>query len=204
MIPALLLDCEQAEGGASVLMTRPDLGARVDARLMHELEQVELGRYRGLLLSMHVDQRYLLSRQAQLEAYLAGGGTILFCGHVGYPFLSLLQPFQPIQDYKVADLVVHRRLAHPIWDGVDPADLTLRRGVAGFYGRGSNPPPDGAEIIHVLGEAAVPVDWQHRLPGGGRLLVHAGIDLWSYAETGQSSARMVGNLIDWLERGAVA
>lgn len=204
MIDALLLDCEQAEGGVHLLMTRPDLGARLDVVPHYDLERTDLGRYRGLLVGLHADQRYLAASRPQLEAFLAGGGTIVFCGHVAHPFLAELAPYRPIEGYKAADLVVARVVEHPVWAGVDPADLTWRRGVAGFYGRGGNPPPPGATVVHTLGPRAVPVDFVCRPAVGGRLLVHAGADLWGYLETDGTAARMAPQLLDWLRAGPEA
>jgi hypothetical protein len=198
MIDALLLDCEQTEGGVDILMKRPDLGSRIDVLPLYELERAELRRYRGLLLGLHVDQRYLATRRNQIDSYLAGGGTIVFCGHVATPFLPDISTYRPIANYGVADLAVKRISAHPVWEGVDTADLTFRRGVSGFYGRGSHEPPGGAQIIHGLGADLHPVDFEHRPAGGGRLLVHAGADLWGYLDSETSAARMAPQLLDWL------
>ena len=55
--------------------------------------------------------------------------------------------------YRVAELA-----PHPIFDGVDPDDLTLRKGVAGFFARGHHPPPpdlSGNVGARDLGELAV-------------------------------------------------
>lgn len=103
-------------------------------------------------------------------------------------------------NYKVTDLEVIRVADHPVWEGVDTADLTFRRGVAGFYGRGANPPPPGARIIHVLGPGRHPVDYEVRPAVGGRLLVHAGADLWNYADSGNTAARMMPQLLDWIAK----
>lgn len=200
MIDALLLDCEQTESGINALMKSVDLGSRFDVVPLYELGNVGLAGYRGLLIGLHADQRFLLSRKAQLEAFLNGGGAIVFCGHVAYRFLDELSPYQPIPNYKVTDLEVIRVADHPVWEGVDTADLTFRRGVAGFYGRGANPPPPGARIIHVLGPGRHPVDYEVRPAVGGRLLVHAGADLWNYADSGNTAARMMPQLLDWIAK----
>lgn len=198
MIDALLLDCEQTEGGVNFLMKSVDLGSRLDVVPLYELGGVDLAAYRGLLIGLHADQRYLLARKAQLEAFLKGGGTIVFCGHVAYPFLDELVLYRAIPDYTVADLEVVRLADHPVWAGVDPAHLTFRRGVAGFYGRGANPPPPGARVIHALGPGRHPVDFEARPAAGGRLLVHAGADLWGYVDSDTSAARMAPQLLDWI------
>jgi hypothetical protein len=198
MIDALLLDCEQTEGGVNVLMKSVHLGSRLDVMPLYSLADLDLTGYRGLLISLHADQRFLLERKAQLEAFLRGGGTIVVCGHVAYSFLDELNPYQPIPNYSVKDLEVVRVAPHPVWEGVDPAHLTWRRGVAGFYGRGANPPPPGARIINGLGPDRHPVDFEVRPAAGGRLLVHAGADLWGYVDMGNSASRMVPQLLNWI------
>lgn len=204
MIETLLLDCEQTEGGQAILLRRPDLGARVDAVAMEDLPRVDLARYRGLLIGLHADQILLQAQRPQLERFLAGGGTIVFCGHVAHPFLEELRPFEPMKGYRLDDLRVKFERPHPIWAGVDAEHLTFRRGVAGFYGRGHNPPPADAEIINTLGPQRRAVDFVCRPSAGGRLLVHAGADLWGYLEADSSASRMGPQLLDWIAAGAAA
>jgi hypothetical protein len=193
-----LLDCEQTENGAQVLIKDLALGPHVDLVPFYDLERTDLSRYCGLLIGLHSDQRYLASRRPQLEFFLRGGGTIVICGHVGHPFLAELSPFVPIANYRIDDLQVQREAEHPVWAGVDCEHLSRRRGVAGFYGRGANPPPPGALIINSLGPQRYPVDFECRPAVGGRLLVHAGADLWGYLDSGTSAERIVPQLFNWI------
>jgi hypothetical protein len=198
MIDALILDFEQTESGADTLATDPVLGRRVDLVGQYELERTALAGYRGLLIGLHADQRYLRTRRAQIEAFLAAGRVVVVCGHVAHPFLAELRPFRPIPGYTLADLQVRRATAHPVWAGVETEHLTWRRGVAGFYGRGANPPPPGATVIHTLGDSGAAVDFECRPAAGGRLLVHAGVDLWGYIGADNSARRIVPQLLDWI------
>lgn len=204
MIDAILLDCEQSESGVQALVTDLALGPRIALLPFYDLERTELPGTRGLLIGLHADQRYLASRRGQLESFLAGGGAIVVCGHVGHPFLAELAPFRPIPGYRLDDLTVNREAEHPVWLGVDPADLSKRRGVAGFYGRGANPPPPGARIVNSLGPGRHPVDFDCRPAVGGRLLVHAGADLWGYFGAGNSAGRLMPQLLDWIAQEAEA
>ncbi len=198
MIDALFLDCEQTEGGQTILLRAPALGTRVDVAAMHDLHRVDLAGYRGLLIGLHVDQRYLATRRAQLEAFLGRGGTIVMCGQVTTPFLAELAPFVPMRDYRLDDLRVNLERPHPVWAGVEPNDLTFQRGVAGFYGRGHSPPPSDAIVINTLGPRRVPVDFECRPKAGGRLLVHAGNDLWGYLNADTTASRLGRQLLDWI------
>lgn len=198
MTEVALLDCEQAEGGVQELIRDLALGPRIALLPLYELERTDLSAFRGLLIGLHADQRHLASRRAQLEGFLGQGGTIVVCGHVGHPFLAELNPFAPIPDYRVEDLEVNREAAHPVWEGVEMEHLSRRRGVAGFYGRGSNPPPPGARVINSLGPGRHPVDFECRPAAGGRILVHSGADLWGYHGSDTSAERIMPQLLDWI------
>lgn len=169
---------------------------------LYQLHERDLSGFRALLVPAHADQRYLLQQGALLEAYLESGGTMVFNGHVAYPFLRWLAPFVPGFGAGIAGLRVHRAAPHPLFDGVDPEHLTFRRGVAGFYARGSNPAPAGALVLNTLGPDAQAIDWVLALPGGGRLLVHSGNDLWMYAGSADSAGRIVPQLFAWLQGDA--
>jgi hypothetical protein len=189
-----------------------------DAPLPERLERDEVGRMaqdalaepdalcdvRALLVPMHADQRHLAGFRPVLEEFLAAGGTIVMCGQIAHPFLADLRPFVPLARMRPADLAVRIATRHPIWAGIDPNDLTFRRGVAGFYGRGENPPPVAATILTTVGHGRMAVDWLTERHHGGRLLVHGGNDLWSFADDDTTAARLAPQLIAWLldARGA--
>lgn len=158
----------------------------------------------AMLVPAHVDQRFLMTQGERLERWLLAGGTMVLNGHVAYPFLSWLQPFEAQPCPGLEGLQVHRAAPHAIFDGVDVDHLTFRRGVAGFYARGGNPAPPQALVLNTLGPGRQPVDWLLALPGGGRLLVHSGNDLWMYANGLDTAARVLPQLLAWLEQGGEA
>ena len=164
---------------------------------MYDLEHSDLCAFSCLIISNSADQRYLQRRRAQLQSYLEQGGRIAFSGHVAYPFLDALSPYQPTPEPGLAGLQVHNLGQHPIWAGISDADLTFRKGVAGFYGRGYNPPPPGALVTATLGtQQTLPLDWILRLPSGGELLVHAGNDFLSFSNA-PSAVGMHAAFFDW-------
>ncbi|RMX06524.1 hypothetical protein D8I35_08350 [Corticibacter populi] len=175
---------------------------RVTNLRLYDLETLPgdaLQQWRAILVPCHVDQRFLQSRRPHLERYLLNGGTLVVNGHVAYPFLCWLQPFEAAPALGLEGLRVHRAAPHPIFAGVDAEHMTFRRGVAGFYARGANPVPHGALVLNTLGPERLPIDWLLELPGGGRLLVHSGNDLWMFAGGHDSAARILPQLLDWLE-----
>lgn len=169
---------------------------------LEDLSPAQLAQLAVLLIPAHTDQRFLQTQQAKLETWLLNGGTMVFNGHVAHPFLSYLQAYQPQSAPGLAGLQVHRGPEHPIFNGVQSEHLTFRRGVAGFYARGCNPPFADAQVLNTLGDNHLPIDWLLTLPGGGRLLVHAGNDIWMHAQDADSSARIAPQLLDWLRAGA--
>lgn len=188
--------------GHSLFMKHPVSQGRVDTVDMYGLADVALQNYKALLLTMHSDQRYLFQQGSLLEAFLGNGGIIVFSGHVAYPFLPELQPFVAFDHQGVQDLQVNRASEHPIWQDVHEVDLTFRKGVAGFYGRGINPPPPGTTIINTLGSGQLPLDYIYTRPGGGTVLIHSGIDFWTFGlfpKDDTSAAKMAPQLLDWIE-----
>lgn len=156
-------------------------------------------RYAGaILIPMHADQHQLDSVRPVLEHFLVTGGTIVVCGEIQHPFLPDLRPFEPLAAMGTADLTVRIEAPHPIWAGVEPDDLTFQGGVTGRYGRGENPPPRGAAILTTVGQGRAAVDWLVEGYDGGRLLVHGGDDLWSFADGATTAARLAPQLIAWL------
>ncbi|MDQ0314094.1 hypothetical protein [Amorphus orientalis] len=167
----------------------------------YELHETELARYAALLLPAHLDQRYLGEITPVIEAFLDQGGTLVFNGHVAWKMLPEFSPFVPLPKGDLEHLQVHRVTPHPVFEGVDMADLTYRRNVAGFYARGHNPLPEGAVPLIGLGPDRAPCDWIYERPRGGRIFMHAGNDLWMYAGDGTTAARIVPQLCAWARSG---
>lgn len=157
----------------------------------------EPDRFGALLVPMHIDQRRFADAAPWIAAFFQAGGTLVFNGLLAYPFRPELKPFQPLARPRVDQFRVRIAADHPAWRGIDPNDLTFRRGVAGFYGRGCNPPPAGARILGTIDHGTCPVDWQWRPKEGGRLLMHAGNDLWMYARDHTSAGALTPQLLRW-------
>lgn len=167
----------------------------------YELHETELAPYAALLLPAHLDQRYFGTMTEKVSAWLDGGGTLVFNGHVAWPMLPEFSPFVALEQRSLVHLQIHRVTEHPVFAGVDMNDLTYRRGVAGFYARGCNPPPAGATPLIGVGPERIPCDWVYERPSGGRILMHAGNDLWMYAGDSTSASRIVPQLMAWAAGG---
>ncbi|MFN3938131.1 MAG: hypothetical protein ACK4KW_11195 [Gemmobacter sp.] len=166
-----------------------------------ELDAATLLRHRGLITGNLLDQDAMLALAPALEAFLDAGGRWVFNGHLLRPLLAGLAPFRPMRAPRRADFRLNSEAEHPIFAGIDRRALETNRGVAGFYGRGCNPPPAGALVLTSLGPDRVPVDWVLQRPRGGAVFCHAGNDLGQIATLHGMGERLWANLIDWAGGG---
>ncbi len=187
----------------------PEFAALLQARGMEscslrDLRDADFLGRRAILIEAHVDQRALLAHRAVLRTHLDAGGTLVFNGHLVYPVFDDLSTFRVAAGRGVNDLIIEREHAHPVFDGVSCDDLSFRRGVAGFYGRGANPPPPGAVVLHRLRQDGSPLDWVWQRPAGGQIFMHGGNTCWMYINDATSAARIAPQMLDWIEAGAPA
>lgn len=164
-----------------------------------ELSDEMVDRAAGLITTMHLDQVAFAERRPVLERFFDRGGRLAFMGHLVRPFLPDLGTFVPLASGRRADFVLTALADHPIFAGIDRSSLETRRGVAGFYGRGHVPPPEGATGLTGLGRDRVPVDWVWERPAGGAIFLHAGNDLWGIADDPAVNAAFAERLVDWCE-----
>lgn len=165
-----------------------------------DLTEAVLLSHRGLITGMLLDQDAMMALRPALGRFLDAGGRWVFNGHLVRPLVTGLQPYQPIPAPGRADFTLTAQVPHPVFRGVDLKELEANNGVAGFYGRGSNPPPAGAVVLNTLGDG-VPVDWVWQRPDGGAIFSHAGNDLAQIATMHGIGAQVWANLIDWAAGG---
>lgn len=131
----------------------------------------------GVITTTHLDQPGFLACSDAVQALLQRGGRWFYNGHVMRELIPGLQTFQPIVRAKRVDLVLTRLNEHPIFEGIEQKSFEENKGVAGFYGRGHNPLPEGAVVINGVGPNQFPLDWEWNVPGGGKMFSHAGNDI---------------------------
>ncbi|MBB4122718.1 hypothetical protein [Martelella radicis] len=172
--------------------------AQADLRAEH------LAGHGGLITSNQLDQNEMLDLTAALRAFLDRGGRWFFNGHMLRPLVAGMAQYRPIAEPRRADFDLAAVNAHPIFDGIDLKKLETNKGVAGFYGRGCNPPPEDAVIVNGLGPEAVPVDWVWVRPEGGRIFSHAGNDLSTMGREWDLPATLAARIIAWADGGECA
>lgn len=156
----------------------------------------------GLVTGNLLDQDAMLPLRPALEAFLDAGGRWFFNGHLLRPLVGGLEPYRPMQAPRRPDFDQARLAPHPIFEGIEISQLETNRGVAGFYGRGANPMPEGAIAVTGLRGGSVPVDWLWCRPGGGRVFSHAGNDLGQMGLEWGLSPILQSRILDWAAGGA--
>lgn len=194
-----------------VLLLDPQASPEVDGRRwptltdvevadIYDLGTIDLDRFAVLAIAGMVDQEFLWRHRDDVAGFLAQGRTVIFCGQLFRRWLPGCEPFVPAPIGGFADYAVHISRdaigSHPVFAGVNPDDLTFRRGVAGFFARGHHPPPPRATVLATLA-GGQPITWVDQHSSPGTVFVHAGADLLGYGETDATAARLVPQLLDW-------
>ena len=163
-----------------------------------ELTNAHLDAATGLITTMHLDQLGMMVFSGALEALLQRGGRWFFNGHMMRPLVFGLQTYEHVGETGKAALALTELADHAVFAGVDRAAFGDSKGVAGFYGRGSNPMPDGATALTGVGRKQAPLDWVWSTSGGGQLFSHAGNDLHgSGGAKGSGPTTLVKNILSW-------
>jgi hypothetical protein len=164
-----------------------------------DLTAKHLENAKGLITSMHLDQPGMMAFSDGLEAFLKRGGRWMFNGHLMRPLVFDLKTYEHVGETGKAALALTSLADHPVFIGVDRAAFGASKGVAGFYGRGSNPMPDGAVALTGVGRKQAPLDWVWSTPGGGQFFSHAGNDLQGSGGTmGDGPSQLMLNILAWV------
>ena len=172
---------------------------RLVIRRERDLQSADFVAARGLLTTTHLDQLGAMERLEDLAGHMNRGGRWFFNGHIMRPLLPGLRSYVPLGNPRRSDLVMTRLNPHPIFADIDQKDLEENKGVAGFYGRGHNPPPPGALAINGLGPRQVPIDWEWATPLGGHFFSHAGNDLGGMGGDAGHAGLLSERILAWLE-----
>lgn len=181
------------------ILKHKDTSPYIDAVDIYDFTGKELENYDVFLIGADADQRLLLEKKEYLDKFLANKKTIVFCGALAYPFLDDVGQFVKMNYNSFNDYKIYLTNKHKVWENVLEDDIMYRRGVAGFYSRGYNPPPQNAKIINTLGSSKHPIDYEYTTKDGGRLLVHCGNNIWLFLNDKTTASNMGVNLINWLK-----
>ncbi|MBW8445481.1 MAG: hypothetical protein K0M49_07610 [Arenimonas sp.] len=180
---------EAGQRGEAVIVEQKDLTAEI------------LSAHGGLITGQQLDQDAMLTLKPALEAFLDRGGRWFFNGHMVRPLVDGMAQYRPIAEPRRADFDLSAVNPHPIYDGIDLTKLETNKGVAGFYGRGCNPLPEGAVAVNGLGASKVPVDWVWARPKGGRIFSHSGNDLAGMGLEWGLAPELSARIVAWANGG---
>lgn len=176
--------------------SEPWAGA-VEAVDAYELPSLDLGEVGALLVGDMIDQELLDRYRGLIRSFLDDGKVVVFSGHLLRSWLPGCGIFVPKVIRHFSDYCLHLVTPHPLYAGVDPDDLTFRRGVAGFFARGHHPVPPGAEVLLAL-PGGEPVTYVDRHTTAGTILAHAGGGLFDGGERTTTAARVPAQLLAWV------
>lgn len=175
--------------------------AEVQVVLQSDLTAEDLKNAKGLVTGNLLDQNDFLNRRADLEEFMDKGGRWFFNGHIVRELLGGLNIYRPMAAPKRQDFTQSRLAPHPIFDGIELAKVETNKGVAGFYGRGENPMPEGAIAITGFRQGTVAVDWVWKRPNGGLFFSHSGNDLGSMGLEWGLAPLLQERIINWAAGG---
>ncbi|MGE7092889.1 hypothetical protein ACQKII_15825 [Lysinibacillus sp. NPDC048646] len=175
-----------------------DTGDEARTVEQYDFAQEDLSEVDVLIIPNFIDQEFLYRQREKIAAFLAEKKIVIYCGHLFREWLPGCGPFMPqlIRNYK--DYEVFPTEQSVIFKGVTTADMTFKKGVAGFFARGYHHPPAYAEILLTFANGK-PVTYADRCSTNGTILVHAGRDLLGYADENKSTDRIRPQFLAWLE-----
>lgn len=166
---------------------------------IYALGKLDLSAYKCLVITGFSDQDFLSKERGAIREFLDRGKVVVFCGNLVTDWLPGGQAFIPKEIKRFSDYRVRKVMDHPIFRGVEEDDMTLKKGVAGFFARGHHPLPKGAEVLLTLNEGE-PITYIDRNSTAGTILAHVGFDLFGYMQTDEKKTtdRISAQLRSWV------
>ncbi|WP_299815064.1 hypothetical protein [uncultured Roseibium sp.] len=150
-----------------------------------------------LYLPFSHDEFFLQSRQDDLLAFLARGGSLILCSEPCRAWLPFLSPFVAVPPKPFSNIKVRvRDDRFGIFRDLGP-DFDGWQGIFGQYARGWTAPPAGAIWLTDVGPQndPKPSDWLWRYPAnthrGGFVFMHSGDNMTRYPDHGPHKEQLV-------------
>lgn len=145
---------------------------------MYHLHTIDLSAYKCMIILGFVDQDYLLEQKQVIEDFLQDRKIVSFFGDLVTDWLPGQEMFIPKEIKWHGDYDVQIAKPHPIFEGVTEEDMTINRGVKGFFARGHHPAPENAEVLLTLPGGAT-ITYIDRESTNGTIFVHSGGSLFN-------------------------
>ena len=145
---------------------------------MYRLHTIDLSAYKCMIILGFVDQDYLLEQKHVIADFLQDRKIVSFFGDLVTDWLPGQEMFIPKEIKWHGDYDVQIAKPHPIFEGVTEEDMTINRGVKGFFARGHHPAPENAEVLLTLPGGAT-ITYIDRESTNGTIFVHSGGSLFN-------------------------
>ena len=187
-----------SQGGSSI----PNFTDLFDVVDMYQLHEVNLSSYKCMIISNFVDQEYLYEHRGIITEFLEDRKIICFFGNLVTEWLPGARPFIAKEIHNHLDYDISIAKPHPIFEGVLEEDMTVNKGVKGFFARGHHPLPTGAEVLLTLPEGE-PVTYIDRDTTLGTIFVHSGGNLFEPARMDKTvkktTSRISPQIMQWTQ-----
>ncbi len=162
---------------------------------LDELPATDLSAFAGLIFAGRSDQDLLAGMREKLRQFLDGGRVVVFSGQLTRGWLPGASPFETLEPHpSTADEGPPRLAEHPLFAGVPASEL----GAGFLYRNGAHRPPPGATVIAQRADGT-PGAYLDRASSAGTVLVHGGANLLANATVDGPTARLAGQLVDWIQ-----
>lgn len=166
----------------------------------YDLHTADLSTYNVLVITDFIDQEYLYAQREVIKNFLNAGKIILACTHIFRAWLPSTGLFMPKEIRKHSDYEMQVLKEDSFFAGVDMKELAYRKGVSGFYARGSHPVTNkDAEVVLAFTDGT-PITVIDRTSTNGVIVSHAARDLLAYATGDNTTKRITPQVLAWLEQ----
>jgi len=169
---------------------------------MYDLPNIELSSYKCMVILGFVDQEFLQEKKQIIADFLANNKIVCFFGNLVTDWLPGQQAFiaKEIRNHWDYDISIAKQ--HGIFAGVREEDMTINKGVKGFFARGHHPAPAEAEILLTLPDGE-PVTFIDRSSTNGTIFMHAGNNLFNIGgmtpSISKTTNRIPTQLMQWIQ-----
>lgn len=166
----------------------------------YALHTADLSAFNVLVVTDFIDQEYLYEQRQVIMDFLNAGNIVLACTHIFRAWLPGTNLFMPKEIRTHADYEMIVVKEDSFFAGVDMNELAYRKGVSGFYARGSHPVTNPQAEVVLAFTDGTPITVIDRNSTGGTIVAHAARDLLAYATGDNTTKRITPQVLAWLEQ----
>ena len=156
----------------------------------YDISKAALSEYNVLVVTDFIDQEHLYEQKQVIEDFLNEGKIVVANTHIFRPWLPGVGLFMPKEIKKHSDYLMESAHDNTFYKGVDMMELAYRKGVSGFYARGSHPVVNKESEVMLQFTDGTPIVFIDRTATKGTVVAGSCRDFLSYA-TGENSTQLI-------------